>query len=82
MLKTQICVTRPQCVNVEVFSHASQFNNANSEFIKPVLKEKSKPRENKKVDWAWGLYDNTYIVDLLRHFHLQLAPSLRLQYLQ
>ena len=46
-------------VNVEVFSHANHLITGNSEFIKPVMKEKSESMENKEMDWAWGLCDNT-----------------------
>ena len=47
-LPTNICA-----FNVEVFSHASHFITGKSEFIKPVIKEKSESRENKEVEWAW-----------------------------
>ena len=46
--------TTPVRFHIEVFSHASQFITGNSEFIKPVMTEKSESRENKGVDWAWG----------------------------
>ena len=49
----------PVRIDVEAFSHASHFITGNSEFIKPVIKEKSESRENKEVDWAWGLCENT-----------------------
>jgi len=49
----------PVRIDVEVFSHAIHFITGNPEFIKPVIKEKSESRENKEVDWAWGLCENT-----------------------
>jgi hypothetical protein len=62
-----------------VFSHAGQFITGNNEFIKPVMKEKYESRENKEVDWAWGLCHNKLwnCCDPSP----QVTTSLRLQYL-